>query len=313
MPDKPAGLEKQIDVIMKALSLLAKVGLLIGGGCIVFYSLINGHYPQGVSIGDGLLFLIAALCFGVVYLVFTACITATGILLSPILIPTLKLIQRITNRFSKEKTDLAFSLQTITLPSVIFGFFGAAFIFALSRKDIFGHIQLLILPLFQYLIYSALLDQNKKIKLALTSQIDSTSTDGKENESGADLGWLRKVRFMMVALIVFTPLLMGGVGTDLLKTAMIAAKIRIEKATINVKPPYASLLPSETKSKLENYKRFENATVIFRGVGNTTLVEMSTDEMSTRLEIPNDSIILERNDKLTTKVAKKLNVQVSAP
>lgn len=304
MPNKPGGLDTQIDFIMKALSLAAKIGLLIGGVCIVFYSLINGHFPQGVSIGDGLLFLIAALCFGVVYLVFTACITSTGVLLSPILIPLLKLIQHITNKFSEKKTDLAFSLKTITLPSVIFGFFGAAFIFALARKDIFGHVQLLILPIFQYLIYSAFLDQSKKIKSAIKTAGDSTANAGQQNQPGTDLEWMRKIRLMMAGFIIFTPLLMGGVGTDLLRTAMIAAKIRIEKATINVKPPYANLLPSATESKLENYKRFENATVIFRGVGNTTLVEMRTEEMNTRLEIPNDSIVIENNENLKQKIAK---------
>lgn len=208
MPNKPGGLDTQIDFIMKALSLAAKIGLLIGGVCIVFYSLINGHFPQGVSIGDGLLFLIAALCFGVVYLVFTACITSTGVLLSPILIPLLKLIQHITNKFSEKKTDLAFSLKTITLPSVIFGFFGAAFIFALARKDIFGHVQLLILPIFQYLIYSAFLDQSKKIKSAIKTAGDSTANAGQQNQPGTDLEWMRKIRLMMAGFIIFTPLLM---------------------------------------------------------------------------------------------------------
>jgi hypothetical protein len=97
---------------------------------------------------------------------------------------------------------------------------------------------------------------------------------------------------------------MGGVTSDLLQAAMRFAQIRIERATILVKPPYANLLPAPKDSPLENYKRFENATVIFRGVGNSTLIEMRTEETAIRLEIPNDSIIIERRVKPVANIRK---------
>ncbi|BBP59704.1 hypothetical protein PHLH4_32940 [Pseudomonas sp. St316] len=92
--------------------------------------------------------------------------------------------------------------------------------------------------------------------------------------------------------------------SDLLQAAMSLAQIRIERATILVKPPYANLLPAPKDSPLENYKKFENATVIFRGVGNSTLIEMHSEETAIRLEIPNDSIIIERRVKPSAKMRK---------
>ncbi|MNF10704.1 hypothetical protein D3C80_2117320 [compost metagenome] len=71
-----------------------------------------------------------------------------------------------------------------------------------------------------------------------------------------------------------------------------------------MKPPYANLLPTPKDSPLEDYKRFENATVIFRGVGISTLIEMHSEGTAIRLEIPNDSIIVERRVKPVAKVRK---------
>lgn len=90
MREATTGLEKQIEIATKLLSLSAKIGLLIGGTCIVSYLLSNGHYPQGVSVGDSLLFLVTAFCFGLVCVYFSVSVTAVGILLSPFFIPVLR-------------------------------------------------------------------------------------------------------------------------------------------------------------------------------------------------------------------------------
>lgn len=74
MREATTGLEKQIEIAAKLLSLSAKIGLLIGGTCIVSYLLSNGHYPQGVSVGDSLLFLVTAFCFGLVCIYFSAAV-----------------------------------------------------------------------------------------------------------------------------------------------------------------------------------------------------------------------------------------------
>ncbi|WP_085640753.1 MULTISPECIES: hypothetical protein [unclassified Pseudomonas] len=287
MKDASTDLGKQIDTAMKLLSLSAKVGLLVGGGSIVGYLLMNGHYPQGVSLGDGLLFLVSAFSFGIVCLYFSISITAVGILLSPILAPAVRLGVRVVNRFKEQKIASPVTQQKIGFPAVFFGICGLAIIYLLARRSLIDHLPLIVLPVFQCVMYAALVEQNEKMRLAkLRAESDPQET--------TDLHPIRKSRAILAGIILIVPILMGGVTSDLLQLAMSFAKIRIDHATILVKAPYANLLPNPKESKIDNFKTFEKATVIFRGVGNTTLIEMRTPDTATRLEIPNDSIIIER-------------------
>lgn len=304
MREATTGLEKQIEIAAKLLSLSAKIGLLIGGTCIVSYLLSNGHYPQGVSVGDSLLFLVTAFCFGLVCIYFSAAVTATGILLSPIFIPVLRGFVWLHGQFSDKKTILEFKRPKITFFSVFFGICGALTIYFLTHKSPWEHIQLILLPIFQYVVYSAYLEQNNKIKAAQPSAPAIVDSEHPDQNPPAEMKPLKRTRAMIAGVMLLTPLLMGGVTSDLLQAAMSFAQIRIERATILVKPPYANLLPAPKDSPLENYKRFENATVIFRGVGNSTLIEMHTEETAIRLEIPNDSIIVERRVKPIAKIRK---------
>ncbi|MCO8311743.1 hypothetical protein [Pseudomonas mandelii] len=298
MTNTQTELEKQIDIITKLLSLSAKIGLLTGGGAIVSYLLINGHYPQGVSIGDGLLFLVAAFCFGIVCLYFSVSITAAGILLSPILIPAINSIAWARKKLDIKNSDPAFTLQKINFPSVFFGACGIATIYFLARRNFVEHMPLILLPVFQYIMYSAFAEQSNKIMSAQPQPRTSIVPVPQESETQFNLKKIRKNRVMLAGIILIVPIFMGGVTSDLLKVAMNLAKIRIENTTILVKTPYSNLLPSPKDSKVENFKAFEGATVIFRGVGNSTLIEMRSADTATRLEIPNDSIIIQRTAKI---------------
>ncbi|UZE21497.1 hypothetical protein LOY67_15730 [Pseudomonas sp. B21-056] len=305
MRDTTSELEKQIDLATKLLSLAAKAGLITGGTCIVSYLLSNGHYPQGVSIGDSLLFLVAAFCFGIICLYFSASVTAAGVLLAPVFVPVLRFFIWLKTILSAEKSKPELKLEKITFLTVFFGICGVVTIYFLARKHPIEHIPLILLPIFQYIVYSTFLMQDRKIKAG--SALETVDTEPFDNDARVDVKHLKRIRAMAAGLIILTPILMGGVTSDLLQTAMSLAKIRIERATILVKPPYANLLPAPKDSPLQDYKTFENATVVFRGVGNSTLIEMRTVDTAIRLEIPNDSIIIERNmsvDGLTKKGAQ---------
>ncbi|MDU9025113.1 hypothetical protein LOY64_14090 [Pseudomonas corrugata] len=305
MREATSELEKQLDLATKLLSLAAKVGLLTGGTCIVSYLLGNGHYPQGLSIGDSLLFLVAAFCFGVICLYFSASVTAAGVLLAPLFVPVLRFLIWLTTIFRTEKSKPELKLQKITLLTVLFGICGVVTIYFLARKNPIEHIPLILLPIFQYIVYSAFLNQNRKINTAYQPTPEIAGTEPFDKAPRVDVKPMKRLRAMIAGLIILTPILMGGVTSDLLQTAMSLAKIRIERATILVKPPYANLLPDPKDSPLQDYKVFENATVVFRGVGNSTLIEMRTADTAIRLEIPNDSIIIERKTRLITQPKPK--------
>ncbi len=296
MSSTPGYVEKSIDFLTKTITLTSKIGLIIGGGCIIFYSLINGHYPQGVSIGDGLLFLITALCFGFVYLVFTASLTATGILFSPILKMLLKLGLRLSKSQKNKSLKPALKLEPITFFSGFLGLFGIFFIIILGHKSPIEHAPLALLPLALYMVYSGYTDTTNKIKKLERSA--KTFTLAGQNFNN-ELDGLKQQRLIIGALLIAIPLIVGGVTTDLLKKSMQLAKIRIENATIYVKSPFSNILPNPLDSKLSDFKKFEHVTITFRGVGSTTLVEASDEDTYIKLEIPNDSIIIE------AKVTKK--------
>lgn len=118
MREATTGLEKQIEIATKLLSLSAKIGLLIGGTCIVSYLLSNGHFPQGVSVGDSLLFLVTAFCFGLVCVFFSVSVTAVGILLSPLFIPVLRSFVWLHGKITDKKPILEFKRPKITFLSV---------------------------------------------------------------------------------------------------------------------------------------------------------------------------------------------------
>ena len=304
MANAQAEFERQIDTITKALSLSAKIGLLIGGVSIVSYLLINGHYPQGVSIGDGLLFLVAAFCFGVVCLYFSVSVTAAGILLSPILIPLINLVLWVRKKIGIQNNGPAFALQKINVISVVFGICGIALIYFLARRNYIEHAPLMLLPVFQYLMFSALRDQHKSLLTAPSQSRMPTFCASQEGDIQVDLKLVRKNRFVLACVILIIPIIMGGVTSDLLKVAMTLAKVRIDNTTVLVKAPYSSMLPNAAVSNVEGFKTFEGVTVIFRGVGNSTLIEIRTADTATRLDIPNDSIIIPRTEKINT-VTKK--------
>ena len=63
-------LERNVESVSKIVALASKFGVLVGGVCVISYSLRINHFPQDLSVGDGILFLMAAACFGVIYIFY---------------------------------------------------------------------------------------------------------------------------------------------------------------------------------------------------------------------------------------------------
>ena len=78
-------LEKNLNLLSACLSIAFKFGVFTGGSCVILYSLRIGHFPQDLSLGDGILFLMAAACFGIVYIFFTISLISLGMLISPLI------------------------------------------------------------------------------------------------------------------------------------------------------------------------------------------------------------------------------------
>ena len=92
-----------------------------------------------------------------------------------------------------------------------------------------------------------------------------------------------------------------GVGKVFLNSAMEKTGIRIEKATLYIKEPYANLieLPKTTTKELNQYKTFifKDVKVLFQGIGKSTLVSYKVKDIEKQLVIPNEYITVERSKK----------------
>lgn len=92
------------------------------------------------------------------------------------------------------------------------------------------------------------------------------------------------------------------IGDIFLNYVMQKTGVRIEKATLYIKEPYANLieLPKKTTKELSLYKTFifEDVKVLFQGVGKSTLVSYKVKDIEKQIVIPNEYITVERIRKV---------------
>lgn len=297
---KPSDLlvDTNVDGLLKAATAVTKLGLFIGGICVALYSLRIGYFPQDLSLGDGVLFLLVAGSFGYVYLVFVYCLVALGICGAPFVRPLSRPILAIINRYRKRSLKLNFELVPFNWSSTFFAGAAVLLILALGRQEQFAYWSLPLLSGMLYLLYSAFVSLGKKLKkIAVVRQAEVHT---KEKEKLAVLGDPRKMRqdqLVLLALILFAPLLYGGVSGQLLEMGMGVAKLRKEHAVVYIKTPYALMLPSNLISSkqpsLPEYSRFDDVDVLFHGFGKRTVVSFRSEKSKRTLKIPDEYIIVE--------------------
>lgn len=291
-------LEQNIESVSKIVTTASKFGALVGGVSVITYSLSINHFPQDLSVGDGLLFLMAAACFGVIYVFFVASLVSLGITLSPVIRVAFKLIVWGVNLFSKRKAEPAHTLAPFEWSAVLFALFSIIIILGLGSRDSTVYWGLPLLSVGLYFFYSIYLSSGNKIKKIAMVKSSVVHTTDKENI--AQFGnpeKLRRSQLFGLAAILVAPLLLGGVSGQLLDAAMRAAHVRIEKPVIYVKEPYSSLLPKSLARKnqnaLKDYTAFDGTVVLFKGFGKTTVISFPDGAATRKLEIPNDQLIVE--------------------
>ncbi len=297
MPTTPPSLEQNLESVSKIVTAASKLGVLVGGACVIGYSLKIDHFPQDLSVGDGLLFLMAATCFGVIYVFFIASLVALGITTSPAMRVAFKFVSWIVTLLSKRKVDPAHELEPFEWSSVLFALFSIIIILALGSKDSNAYWKLPLLSVVLYLFYSIYMSCGKKIRAI--EQITNSALHTKEKGTVARIGDvtnLKKVQLFSLATILLIPLVLGGVSGQLLDAAMRAAHVRIENSIIYVKEPYSSLLPKSVEATNlntpKNYTAFDKTAVLFTGFGKTTVISFQDGSAKKKLEIPTDHIIV---------------------
>jgi hypothetical protein len=288
---------KTVEGLLKALTFASKIGILAGGICVLGYSLRIGHFPQGLTIGDGLLFMLAAVCFGIIYTLFVASLVSLGVVMSP----AIKLLTKLyvwSYKFRKARPpSQVYDFAKFSLPYLIFAIFAVLFILGLGSHDSNAYWNLPLLAIAMYFFYSGFLSAGEKIRNLEISQNSLVKIDKQGDLPLTKIQQLRKAQMLSLALILIMPMLLGGVTGQLLDGAMRQAHIRIESATIFVKEPYASLIPAVKKSKTQplamQYVKFDEILILSKGIGNMTVLYLPDGESEKRLGVPNDQLIVD--------------------
>jgi len=284
--------------VSKIATAISKFGVLVGSVCVISYSLRISHFPQDLSLGDGLLLLMAAACFGVIYVLFIASLVSLGITMSPAIRVVFKLFVWVVNRFSKRKAEPVHSLAPFEWFAVLLALFSVVFILVLGSQDSTAYWNLPMLSVGLYLIYSVYVSNGNKIKRIEMVYNAVLHTEEKENITQlGDPEKLRRGQLFCLATIFVLPLVLGGVSGQILDAAMRSANVRIEKAVVYVKEPFSSLLPKSLISKSQNspkdYTAYDGLVILFKGFGKTTVVSFFDGNGTRKLEIPNDQLIIE--------------------
>lgn len=290
-------IESRVDFVSKLLSLSFKVGVLIGGACLLFYCYRLNYFPVGLSVGDGFLLILLATSFGLVYGLFAISLTALGLWLTPILRPIQKLVLSLRQRFTKRRFSEPLQLVCPDLIAFVFGFFGIAFIAVFYQVEPSAIWTLPVTSLLLALVFAAYQQTSSRLAEATKaekSKIQPAATDLKALHVDKEL--LRTVRGLSVILLFTLPLLVGGVSSALLEGGMHFANIKKGPSYVMLRAPYSTFVPSRLQAKqslsVPDYTIFEDVEVMFSGMGQKSVIQFKNNNKIQRLEIPNESILV---------------------
>ncbi|WP_282875731.1 hypothetical protein [Pseudomonas peli] len=282
---------------MKVTGAAVKFSIALGSACVILYSVRIGHFPQGLALGDGLLFLLAAGCFGFLYAFFTAGLVGLGSCFSPLTSQVLKLSSWVIAKFRGKKIDPAYELEPFQWPAIPFAVIAIMMMIALGGRDYSVYLKLVAVAVMLHTFYSVAVDASKKSRAAQRLQ-DSVIQTPDKAQAAVEASKQKSIYHIVCLLIMLLPLLVGGVSGQLVDNAMRLANVRIDQPIIYAKAPYDELLPESLIAKNlkapEGYKVYEGISVRFKGFGSTTVVAFKDEDTVRQLEIPNDQLIVEK-------------------
>ncbi|MCO5787030.1 hypothetical protein DHB74_11760 [Pseudomonas sp. G11-1] len=294
-----SSLESTADSLLKLTGAALKFSIGLGSACVIIYALRVGHFPQGLTLGDGLLFLLAASCFGVVYAMFVGCLVSLGICFSVVTRPILNFAYAYIKKKTRSTKKMPYELAPFHWGAIPFAALAVLLVWGFGRQDHMAYWNLPLLSVALYLFYSVVKaagTEYRSHERLLSTMIETPEKD--ELLRSGDAGKVKNAYLVCISLIMLLPLLVGGVSGQLMDGAMRMAQVRIEQSTIYVKAPYNAIMPDalivkEAKAP-EGYKAFAGVIVQFKGFGNTTVISFEDDGLKRQLDIPNDQIIVEK-------------------
>jgi hypothetical protein len=289
---------------------MTKAIIAIGVLCLVAYLLTIGYIPSEISFGDTLIFLLIFAAFSIVYTAFCMMLFFFGISLMPVTYFILSVVDRYLPSHIRIGQKLPFpKISIITFGVSVYLLYIIRGLFLLDWKiNAYMGITVSLISLFYYAFY---VNQKRvkeyRLKFENLRDIidDSQASENLKTYAEAKLKQLEiwiKNSIQSALFLILTPLifmfLIGDVGKIFLHYTMQNTGVRMEKATLYIKAPYANLieLPKVTNKELSQNQIFifKNMKVPFQGIGKNTLVSYKVKNIEKQLVIPNEYIIVER-------------------
>ncbi len=292
---------------------MTKAIIAIGVLCLVAYLLTIGYIPSEISFGDTFIFLLIFTAFSIAYTVLGFMLFIFGASLAPVTYLVLSWVDKYLPPHIKIGKKLPFpKINIITLFGSLYLLYVIHGIFLLHWKvNLYIGITVFFIAFAYYPFYINRL-KIKECNIKFENLADIVDDpDVSEHLKTFAIKKLKRLEthikdsleiVFFISLTPFVPLiLIGDVGKVFLNTTMQNTGVRIEKATLYIKEPYANLieLPKTTTKELSQYQTFifKDVKVLFQGIGKSTLISYKVKDIEKQLVIPNEYITVERTQK----------------
>jgi len=293
---------------------MTKAIVAIGVLCLVAYLLMISYIPSEISFGDTFIFLlIFSACF-TVYVGLGVVLFFFGISLVPVTYIIFSVVDKYLPPHIRIGQKLPFpKISITTLAASLYLLYVIHSLFFLHWKI---NLYIGCTVFFITFIYYPLYINWQKIK-EFRMKFDNLQDviDDPDASDHLKVFAIKKLERLkthikdslkisiFIILIPLAPMFfIKDIGDIFLNYVMQKTGVRVEKATLYIKEPYANLieLPKMIPKELSPYKTFifKDVKVLFQGIGKSTLVSYTVKGMEKQLVIPNEYITVERSKKI---------------
>jgi len=288
---------ERLEFASKLLAVSFKIGILVGGVAICGYSWLIGYFPSGVTIGDGLLFLLLATVMTILVTLFSLSFKSLGVALWPVwkcVIYLIRVLLFITNRLTNKNFDIN-ALPNIRKPGFEdygFALIGAPFAWFLAFQGWQAALITAGLLFFSSVMFSSFEEQKELTANVLEDE--EVATEEKESASKT----LREKGNRQLIMTIILPLVIPGALTMLFTGVMRLSDVRVESTVVHIKAPYSTYaeesgIKGEPSNFGANFLRFDEAQVLFKGIGSNTVLSLQPEDKDrVQIVVPNSSIHL---------------------
>lgn len=269
---------KRIDEILELAPKLFKIAsqIVVGVGALLvfFYCGRIRYFPIGIGLGDSIFFVWASIAFGIIYSIWVYVLYSIGTLLiflvtklaSCLRFAVYPLSTNVSNLVKKVKDGIP-NITKEEIPLIIAGIIVGSIITPLIFfDDIFNGFKFIgasFLTGFGFLVI-------KKIKFDKNHY-----------------------KYIFVVTVYLLPLVTSGLSGKLINQAMKVVGIRNDNAYIKVSKDYGEFMSSFQEDGQEKInKEFVECTIVFKGIGENTVIEIDRKGKKTNFIVPNNQIYI---------------------